>query len=261
MLNFWLMKAEPEPRIVKGKDVKFSVDDFESCSTTAWEGVRNHEAKNIMRKEMKVGDQVFFYHSNCKTPGIAAIAEVSKEAYPDFTANDPTHPYYDAKSSSKSPDAEPTWWMVELTFRARLENFVPLSVLRLIASSASIENVVQLGSESEGDSPSLGYLTPKDLAELKAMPLMNRGRLSVQPVNAGAWAAIIKLGARGGWKNGPASKSLGSSKPPKKAPTRTSTKAKKREPPEESENQAPSQAAENEHSPDSQPRRSKRLRS
>lgn len=89
------MKAEPESRIVKGKDVKvrwrlwsfserhrglymplqFSVDDFEAVKTTAWEGVRNAEARNLM-KEMAVGDQVLFYHSNCKTPGIAAIAEV-----------------------------------------------------------------------------------------------------------------------------------------------------------------------------------------
>lgn len=76
------MKAEPNSRIVKEKDVKFSVDDFDSVKTTPWEGVRNAEARNLM-KEMKVGDKVLFYHSNCKTPGIAGFAEVSKEAYPD----------------------------------------------------------------------------------------------------------------------------------------------------------------------------------
>ena len=156
--------------------------------------------------------------------------------------------------------------MVELRFRARLENFVPLSVLRLIAGSASVENVVQLGLESKGDVPSLGYLTPKDLAELKAMPLMNRGRLSVQPVNTGAWAAIIKLGEKGGWKNGPTLKGLGSSKPPKKAPVRTSTiakttKGRKRKLPEESGGQTSPQAAKNQDNQDGPPRRSKRLRS
>lgn len=82
-MKHWLMKAEPDSRIVKGKDVKFSVDDFEAMKTTPWEGVRNAEARNLM-KEMRVGDRVLFYHSNCKNPGIAAFAEVSKEAYPDW---------------------------------------------------------------------------------------------------------------------------------------------------------------------------------
>ncbi|KAI0797192.1 PUA-like domain-containing protein [Abortiporus biennis] len=75
--KYWLMKAEPDSRIVKGKDVKFSVDDFESIKTTPWEGVRNYEARNLM-KEMQVGDKVLFYHSNCKNPGIAGFAEVGR---------------------------------------------------------------------------------------------------------------------------------------------------------------------------------------
>lgn len=69
------MKAEPDSRIVKGKDVKFSVDDFEAARTTPWEGVRNFEARNLM-KEMSIGDKILFYHSNCKSPGIAGFAEV-----------------------------------------------------------------------------------------------------------------------------------------------------------------------------------------
>lgn len=88
------MKAEPDSRIVKGKDVKFSVDDFETARTTPWEGVRNFEARNLM-KEMSIGDKILFYHSNCKSPGIAGFAEVSKEAYPDYTAWDSSHPYFD----------------------------------------------------------------------------------------------------------------------------------------------------------------------
>jgi predicted RNA-binding protein with PUA-like domain len=82
MAKFWLMKAEPNSRIVKGRDVKFSVDDFEAAGTTPWEGVRNPEARNLM-KEMQVGDKVLFYHSSCNIPGIAGFAEVTKEAYPD----------------------------------------------------------------------------------------------------------------------------------------------------------------------------------
>ncbi|QRV88030.1 thymocyte nuclear protein 1 [Ceratobasidium sp. AG-Ba] len=191
MGSFWLMKAEPDSRIVKGKDVKFSVDDFQSCRTTAWEGVRNHEAKNIMRKQMKIGDKVFFYHSNCKNPGIAAIAEAN-------TADDPTHPYYDPKSASRSGDAEPTWWMVELAFGSRLKHFVPLSLLRLVSSCSNADEVAQLSLGSETDHP-LSYLTAEDLVALKKMPLLNRGRLSVQSVNSDAWAAIIKLAEQGGW--------------------------------------------------------------
>ncbi|KAJ8087207.1 hypothetical protein PM082_006037 [Marasmius tenuissimus] len=68
MSKSWLLKAEPDSRIVKGKDVKFSVDDFESVKTSPWEGVRNYEARNLM-KEMKTGDKALFYHSNCKNPG------------------------------------------------------------------------------------------------------------------------------------------------------------------------------------------------
>ncbi|CCO27602.1 Thymocyte nuclear protein 1 AltName: Full=Thymocyte protein Thy28 [Rhizoctonia solani AG-1 IB] len=115
MSRYWLMKAEPDSRVVKDKDVKFSVDDFEACVTTAWEGVRNHEAKNIMRDQMKVGDKVLFYHSNCKTPGIAAFAEASV-IYPiKFTRNNPTsYSRYPKKhfqivcSSSKALSGEPT---------------------------------------------------------------------------------------------------------------------------------------------------------
>lgn len=67
-IKYWLMKAEPDSRVVKGKDVKFSVDDFEAARTTPWEGVRNFEARNLM-KEMSIGDKILFYHSNCKSPG------------------------------------------------------------------------------------------------------------------------------------------------------------------------------------------------
>ncbi|KAI0772587.1 PUA-like domain-containing protein [Irpex lacteus] len=186
MVKHWLMKAEPDSRIVKGKDVKFSVDDFEAMKTTPWEGVRNAEARNLM-KEMRVGDKVLFYHSNCKNPGIAAFAEVSKEAYPDYTAWDPTHPYYDAKTDKDSPK----WYMVELTFKSRTANFVPLSLLRRIAASP--------GSDAPSDIP---YIGASGVQAIKEMALVTRGRLSVQRVEEAAWGIIELLAEKGGWDDG-----------------------------------------------------------
>lgn len=156
--------------------------------------------------------------------------------------------------------------MVELTFRTRLKNFVPLSILRSIAASDTIEHVARLGLDENGDVSGLVYLTQKDLAELKAMPLLNRGRLSVQPVNAGAWAVINMLGENGGWNVGSTSKSSGSSKASKKASTEAepANKGRKRKTPSENEDQRLSQkdqaAESNEDTLGRQPRRSKRLR-
>jgi len=83
-------------------------------------------------KEMVIGDKVLFYHSNCKNPGIAAFAEVSKEAYPDYTAWDESHPYFDPKTDKDNPK----WYMVDLTFQSRLPHFVSLSLLKRIALGA-----------------------------------------------------------------------------------------------------------------------------
>ncbi|KZT70332.1 DUF55-domain-containing protein [Daedalea quercina L-15889] len=179
----WLMKAEPDSRIVKGKDVKFSVDDFESVKTTPWEGVRNAEARNLM-KEMKVGDKVLFYHSNCKVPGIAAFAEISKEAYPDYTAWDPSHPYYDQKTDK----ANPKWYMVDVTFVSRATHFVPLALLRNI-SLASGDDVPE----------EVAYIGEEGVKTIKRMALVTRGRLSVQRVEDKAWAVIQQLADKGGW--------------------------------------------------------------
>ncbi|KAF8497343.1 PUA-like domain-containing protein [Gautieria morchelliformis] len=176
---FYLMKAEPDSRIVKGKDVKFSVDDFESAQNTAWEGVRNYEARNIMQG-MKVGDKVLFYHSNTKNPGVAAYAEVSKEAYPDHTAWDKTHPYYDAKSDAASPK----WHMVELRFVSRVPHFIPLALLRHLSTL----------SEAPAE---MNYLNSNDLKGIRDMALLNKGRLSVQRVEKEAWAALSKIACEG----------------------------------------------------------------
>jgi len=220
--KYWLLKAEPDSRIVKGKDVKFSVDDFETQKTSPWEGVRNYEARNLM-KEMKLGEKALFYHSNCKVPGIAAFAEVSKEAYPDNSAWDSSHPYYD----SKSKEDDPKWFMVDLTFGSRAKHFVPLTLLRFIADSPS-------ASPPAG----LEYLGDDGVAAIKGMDLVTRGRLSVQRVSAAAWEAAQQLANTGGWddldlapkkKATPkkaASERTGASRPARAA--KTKAKAKKR---------------------------------
>jgi len=181
--RYWLLKAEPDSRIVKGKDVKFSVDDFESVKTSPWEGVRNYEARNLM-KEMKLGEKAVFYHSNCKNPGVAGFAEVSKEAYPDYTAWDPSHPYFDAKSSSENPK----WFMVDLTFVSRAEHFVSLALLRHIADSPALP-------------PEVDYIGDNGFKALKTMDLVRRGRLSVQRVDETAWEALNLLASKGGWES------------------------------------------------------------
>ncbi|KAJ7158287.1 DUF55-domain-containing protein [Mycena crocata] len=181
--NYWLLKAEPDPRIVKGKDVKFSVDDFEAAKSSPWEGVRNYEARNLM-KEMKLGEKALFYHSNCKAPGIAAFAEVSKEAYPDNSAWDSAHPYYDPKTKAD----DPKWYMVDLSFGARAKHFVPLALLRFIADT-----------HSASPPPGLEYLGDGGVAAIKSMDLVTRGRLSVQRVSEAAWSAIQLLANNGGW--------------------------------------------------------------
>ncbi|KAF9527968.1 PUA-like domain-containing protein [Crepidotus variabilis] len=181
--KFWLLKAEPDSRVVKGKDVKFSVDDFESTKMSPWEGVRSYEARNIM-KEMKVGQGALFYHSNCKTPGIAAFAKVTKEAYPDYTAWDESHPYFDPKSN---PD-EPKWFMVDLTFSSRAQNFIPLALLRLIADRPNSD----LPEE-------ISYIGEKGASAIKSMDLIRKGRLSVQRVSREAWDTIAQMAETGGW--------------------------------------------------------------
>ncbi|KAN0131374.1 DUF55 domain containing protein [Lactarius tabidus] len=182
MTQHWLMKAEPNSRIVKADlQPKFSVEDFETVGTTSWEGVRNHEAKNIM-KSMRVGDKVLFYHSSCKTPGIAGFAEVTREAYPDYTAWDPEHPYYDPKSE----ESNPKWFMVDVKFVSRVTHFVPYPLLRKIAAN---------GAPPAG----LEYIGEKEVSAIKDMELVRRGRLSVQRVQPEAWEVIKQMAEKGGW--------------------------------------------------------------
>jgi len=151
-MNYWLMKSEPDA---------FSIDDLKSMPgrTEHWDGVRNYQARNMMRDDMKKGDKVFFYHSNCEVPGIVGIAEVVREAYPDHTAFDPESKYFDPKSDPENP----RWFMVDVKFKRKLKRTISLQEL-------------------------------KDLPQLEGMPLVRRGnRLSVLPVAAEHWDIILGL--------------------------------------------------------------------
>lgn len=116
MPRFWLVKSEPNA---------YSIDALQRDGTTSWEGVRNYQARNLMR-EMKKGDMVLFYHSNAKPPGVAGLARVEREAYPDHFAWDSASQYFDPKASPE----EPRWWMVDLSFVERLPRFVTLAELK-----------------------------------------------------------------------------------------------------------------------------------
>jgi predicted RNA-binding protein with PUA-like domain len=156
-MNYWLLKSEPGD---------FSIDDLSASRkrTTCWDGVRNYQARNFIRDEMKTGDQAFFYHSSCAEPGIVGLVEITREAYPDATAFDPEDKHYDAKSERQNP----RWFAVDVTLKRKLATPVPLSKLRQYA----------------GDR----------LAEL---PLLKRGnRLSVIPVAEDEWRFILSLEER-----------------------------------------------------------------
>lgn len=111
------MKSEPSV---------FSIDDLERVGREPWDGVRNYQARNFMRDEMKVGDQVLFYHSNSQPPGVAGLAEVSKEYFADFTAWDKKSPYYDPRSTPQKP----VWVMVEVMFVTKFKHLISLQELR-----------------------------------------------------------------------------------------------------------------------------------
>lgn len=131
-MRYWLMKSEPS-------DV--SIDDLGSMyqQTVTWYGVRNYQARNFMRDQMRVGDLVFFYHSSCKEPGIAGIAEVSKLAYPDATQFDPGSKYFDPKATPQSP----RWFNVDVRLVKKtrlvsikeLRGYPELATLRILQKS------------------------------------------------------------------------------------------------------------------------------
>ncbi|MDP8985276.1 MAG: EVE domain-containing protein [Pseudomonadota bacterium] len=153
-MNHWLLKSEP---------TTFSIDDLAARpkQTTAWDGVRNYQARNMLRDSMKVGDSAFFYHSSCDTPGIAGIVSVVKSGYPDRTAFQPTHHHYDPDSDA----GKPRWYAVDVKLVRKFERIVTLDELRNHAGDA-----------------------------LAQLVLLRRGnRLSVTPVTAKQWNFILTL--------------------------------------------------------------------
>jgi len=150
--RYWLVKSEPDT---------FSFDDLlaRPGRTTAWDGVRNFQARNFMRDDMKQGDLVFFYHSSTDPAAIVGIAEVAREAYPDHTAFDAKDPHYDPKSKRDAP----TWVMVDLRARQALPKPLTLAELRGVKG-------------------------------LEKMVLLQKGsRLSVQPVTKQEWETICRV--------------------------------------------------------------------
>lgn len=133
-MNYWLMKSEPDV---------FGIEHLKALpnKTDHWDGVRNYQARNMMRDEMKKGDKVFFYHSNCKPPAIVGIMEVVKEGYVDHTAFDPDQKYYDPKSN---PD-NPRWYMVDVKHTRDLKREIPLDELKQYPELADMK-LVQKGN-------------------------------------------------------------------------------------------------------------------
>ena len=150
-MKYWLMKTEPGV---------YSISDLaaEKNQTTHWDGVRNYQARNFMRDDMKMGDLVLVYHSNANPPGVAGVAKVVKESYPDFTAWDPNDKHYDEKSSEDAP----RWFMVDIQLQRQFSDVISLPDLR-------------------------------ELKGLEEMELLRKGsRLSVQPVRKKEFDRIIK---------------------------------------------------------------------
>lgn len=118
-MKYWLFKSEPDT---------FSIDDLASApkKTEHWDGVRNYQARNMLRGDIKKGDMVLFYHSNCKPPGIAGVAKVVKEGYPDYTAWDSQSKYFDPGST---PD-NPRWFMVDIQFVKKFPRYLSLDDLK-----------------------------------------------------------------------------------------------------------------------------------
>ncbi len=150
--QYWLVKSEPDV---------FSIDDLAKSKnkTTYWDGVRNYQARNTLRDQMKLGDRVLFYHSNATPPAIVGIAKVVKEGYPDHTAFDPKNDHYDPKSKQENP----TWFMVDIQLEQKFAQ--PLTLPELKAEK-----------------------------RLEGMELVRRGsRLSVQPVRPHEFEVVLQM--------------------------------------------------------------------
>lgn len=153
-MQYWLMKSEPDV---------FGIDDLKEVGTEPWDGIRNYQARNIMRDDMKVGDGVLFYHSNAKPPGVVGVAEIASEAYPDPTQFDSDNKYFDAKSKPE----DPRWLLVDVKYVRHLPRLIPLAEL-------------------------------KEAPGLKEMMVTRKGmRLSIQPVTKQEWDIVLRLAEEG----------------------------------------------------------------
>lgn len=112
-MAYWLMKSEPGD---------YSIDDLERDKMEPWDGIRNYQARNLIRDDMRIGDQAFFYHSSCKVPAIVGIMKIASEAYPDPTQFDPQSKHYDEKSK----DEDPRWLLVDVAFERKTERAITL---------------------------------------------------------------------------------------------------------------------------------------
>lgn len=151
-MNYWLMKSEPS---------EFGIDDLilRPNQTEPWDGVRNYQARNMLRDAMQLGDQVFFYHSNCEIPGIVGIAEIVKVGYPDDNAFDPNDKHYDPKSTPEKP----IWYKVDVKFVQKFARTISLKELKAHPA-------------------------------LQELALVRRGnRLSINPISPEQWAVILSL--------------------------------------------------------------------
>jgi len=152
-MNYWLIKSEPDA---------FSIDDLKNCPkrTDHWDGIRNYQARNFIRDDMRKGDLVLFYHSSCPQPGVVGICEIVSEAYPDHTAFDPASKYFDAGSDPGNP----RWMMVDVRYKRKTKRLI------------SLEEIKQHADALEG------------------FPLIRRGnRLSIMPVDKAHWDLVLSL--------------------------------------------------------------------
>ena len=156
MKRYWLLKSEPSC---------FSLDDLKNApeQTTPWDGIRNYQARNFMKNDMRVGDEAFFYHSSCTPPGIVGTMTVVREAYPDHTAFDANSDHPDPKSTPENP----RWFMVDMQFKQAFSHLIKLEAL-------------------------------KQYPELHTMRLLQKGnRLSIMPMTPDEWQFIMNLSTKG----------------------------------------------------------------